>query len=66
MRRSDASQRTPLTTDYILSKDANYVIDIAGHKFSAVPHLHAPVLPQKNQNSNYKPTLTHYLSDIST
>lgn len=66
IRRADNSQKMAITTDYILNKEATYEIDIAGHKFIAIPRLHAPVLPQKNQNSNYKPTLTHYTSDIST
>ncbi|KAK9890381.1 hypothetical protein WA026_010473 [Henosepilachna vigintioctopunctata] len=66
IRRSESGDRLPLTTDYIINKEALYEIDIAGQRFLATPYLHAPALPQKNKNANYRPTVIRYTSDIST
>ncbi|KAL3289639.1 hypothetical protein HHI36_023048 [Cryptolaemus montrouzieri] len=66
MRRSDNNEGIPLTTDYILNKESTYEIDIAGHRFLATPYIHAPALAPRSKNSNYRPTVTRYTSDIST
>lgn len=55
-----------VTNDYILSKNAVYEVDIAGHRFSASPYLHAPAIPTiNNEKKKYRPTPIKYKSDIS-
>lgn len=55
-----------ITSDYILSKDAVYEIDIAGQRFTCTPYLHAPVVAiTQSQSKKYRPTAISYRSDIS-
>ncbi|CAH0562194.1 unnamed protein product [Brassicogethes aeneus] len=64
--RPKSSGKKTITADYILSKDAFYQIDIAGHRFSLTPYLHAPTIPNAvSPEKKYKPTLIKYKSDIS-
>ncbi|KAL1492487.1 hypothetical protein ABEB36_010737 [Hypothenemus hampei] len=53
-----------VTRDYILSKNASYEVDIAGHRFSATPYLHAPKISGYDKKE-YRPTPIKYKSDIS-
>lgn len=53
-----------VTKDYILAKDATYKVDIAGHRFSATPYLHAPTA-NAYHDKEYRPTPIKYKSDIS-
>ncbi|ENN74249.1 hypothetical protein D910_03538 [Dendroctonus ponderosae] len=56
-----------VTRDYILAKDAVYEVDIAGHRFSATPYLHAPTTHSPyHEKKEYRPTAIKYKSDIST
>lgn len=58
--------RRIITSDFIISKDAVYQIDIAGHRFSCTPYLRAPPLINMTvQGVRYKPTVVSYKSDIS-
>ncbi|XP_066258904.1 pyruvate dehydrogenase phosphatase regulatory subunit, mitochondrial-like isoform X1 [Euwallacea similis] len=55
-----------VTRDYILAKDASYEVDIAGHRFSATPYLHAPTSASgHHEKKEYRPTPIKYKSDIS-
>lgn len=66
IQRPATSEIKTISADYILSKDAVYQIDIAGKRFAAVPHLHAPsTITQVTQSQKYRPTAISYKSDIS-
>ncbi|XP_017770597.1 PREDICTED: pyruvate dehydrogenase phosphatase regulatory subunit, mitochondrial-like [Nicrophorus vespilloides] len=57
LRRPKDSQVKTVTTDYILSKQAKYEIDIAGNKFPATPYIHAPIFATTvSERRKYKPT----------
>lgn len=60
------SEVKTISSDYILSRDAVYQVDIAGKRFGATPHLHAPAtFNQAAQNQKYRPTAVGYKNDIS-
>ena len=49
-----------VTNDFIMSRNARYEIDIAGQRFLAKPHIHAPHIPHVNMESasiRYRPTV---------
>lgn len=48
-----------LNDKFILDKEAKYEIDIAGKRFTARAHLHAPLFPNQNLGSysRYRPTV---------
>ncbi|CAG9855350.1 unnamed protein product [Phyllotreta striolata] len=57
IRRPKGADTQIVTADYLLAKDAKYQIDIAGHRFTASPHLHAPKVGVKvTKSEKYKPT----------
>ena len=49
----------PVTTDYVLAKDALYQVDIAGRRFNVKQSLHPPKLPAAAAplKYGYQPTL---------
>lgn len=66
IRKPKSSKNKIVTLDYILSKDANYEIDIAGTRFKALAFTHAPIVENNlNKRKKYKPTVISYKSDIS-
>ena len=55
-----ANARHIVTNDFIMSRNARYEIDIAGQRFMAKPHIHAPHIPHVNMESasrRYRPTV---------
>lgn len=65
IHRPATSEMKTISSDYILSKDAVYQIDIAGKRFGASPHLHAPSTSAQITQDKYKPTAVSYKDDIS-
>lgn len=62
-RPQSESSTKVVTSDYVLSKEAKYQIDIAGYRFKALPYLHAPVLnSQSTRSSRYRPTVVSNVS----
>jgi len=55
------SSRYPIVTnEFIMDRNALYEIDIAGQRFMAKPHIHAPHIPHVNMDSTthrYRPTV---------
>lgn len=49
----------PVTTDYVMDREALYQIDIAGRRFNVRQSLHPPRLPSAStvQSRDYHPTL---------
>ncbi|XP_050314040.1 pyruvate dehydrogenase phosphatase regulatory subunit, mitochondrial-like isoform X2 [Anthonomus grandis grandis] len=45
-----------VTKDYLLAKNAVYEVDIAGHRFSATPYLHAPTPSDHHDRRDYRST----------
>lgn len=64
IRKAAEVENKIVTRDYILAKDAVYEVDVAGHRFSATPYLHAPTVPYY-EKKEYRPTAIKYQSDIS-
>lgn len=65
IERPKSSSNKIVTSDYILSRDARYEIDIAGTRFRLTPYLHAP--PVFNSvKQKYRPTVISYKSDVLT
>jgi len=49
-----------VTNEFIMDRNAQYEIDIAGQRFMAKPHIHAPHIPHVNMDSTthrYRPTV---------
>ncbi|CAG9816816.1 unnamed protein product [Phaedon cochleariae] len=66
IRRPKSSEDKIVNAEYVLSKDAKYEIDIAGHRFSATPYFHAPIIGSSNTEARtYRPTAVKYSSNIS-
>ncbi|EFA10911.2 pyruvate dehydrogenase phosphatase regulatory subunit, mitochondrial [Tribolium castaneum] len=67
IRRPKSSSVKTITSEYILSKEAKYEIDIAGTRFSIMPYLHAPpVTNTVNLGQKYRPTVIRYKSDVTS
>ncbi|XP_044741154.1 pyruvate dehydrogenase phosphatase regulatory subunit, mitochondrial-like [Chrysoperla carnea] len=60
----DGEDKT-ISNEYIISKDAVYEVDIAGHRFKATPHIHPPALNNVPVQTTYKPKVVRYKSDIA-
>lgn len=66
IEKPKSSDNRIITSDYILSKDAQYQVDIAGHRFSLTPYLRAPpVTSTINFGQKYRPTVINYKIDNS-
>ncbi|RZC36002.1 pyruvate dehydrogenase phosphatase regulatory subunit, mitochondrial-like [Asbolus verrucosus] len=66
IHRPQSSNIKIITSDYIMSKDAVYQVDVAGVRFSLTPYLHAPpVISSVTFGQKYRPTVISYKSDIS-
>lgn len=66
IHKPQSSKNKTVTSDFILSKEASYEIDVAGTKFKALAFTHAPIAENNlNKKKKYRPTVISYKSDIS-
>lgn len=55
-----SNDRPVVTNEFIMARNARYEVDIAGQRFLAKPHIHAPHIPHVNMDSTsrrYRPTV---------
>lgn len=53
-----SAKNRAVTSDYVLAMDALYEIDVAGERFQATPHLHAPLVTSTSQKQQkYRPSV---------
>jgi 2-keto-3-deoxy-6-phosphogluconate aldolase len=66
IERPESSNVKIITTDYILSKEALYQVDVAGTRFTLTPYLHAPPVSHSvTFEQKYRPTVISYKSDVT-
>ncbi|XP_069681446.1 pyruvate dehydrogenase phosphatase regulatory subunit, mitochondrial-like [Periplaneta americana] len=61
MAKGGCNGRLIVTNDFIMARDAVYEIDIAGQRFLAKPHIHAPHIPHFNMDATsrrYRPRVS--------
>ncbi|KAJ3639735.1 hypothetical protein Zmor_003076 [Zophobas morio] len=66
IQRPPSSSNKIITSEYIMSKEAVYQIDVAGTRFSLTPYLHAPPVLSSSTLQKYRPTVISYKSDVTS